>query len=527
MIINPYVFGGFDADAQAFITAAGITDPTQQSAINTLVINLKAASIWAKMKAIYPFVGGTAITHKWNLKDPQDTNAAFRLVFSGGWTHSSTGALPNGINGYANTFLANNVMNINSIHYAFYSRSNTAAAPMQEIGVLQDASSSPPLAGNSYSDLAIRHSVGGTFIRLNNGGGPTTVANLDSRGFYLGSRTASNVIKLFKNNLNIQSLSTTSNALSNIPAYISAANYGNTSIINYSNRECAFASLGDGLTDTEVLVFNQIVEGYQYELSRNVNPVNANYYNTAYNNETNAFLYASEITDNTQKSAVNTLVNDLQTAGIWTKMKAIYPMVGGTATTHKWNLKDPQDTDAAFRLVFNGGWTHSSTGAKPNGVNGYADTFLKPFNYSQNDFAFGCYLRNVFSQNCFMGALDTYRNYLLVIGSSYYLQINSSNFAATSISGSQTTRLHVISRTTSTTATTYINGSLFFNDNVVSDGKTNRNIYLGQLNNASATQYNSDNEHAFSFISDGLTATDVTNLTNLVNTYQTTLSRQV
>ena len=94
----------FDADAQAFITAAGITDNTQKSAVNKLTVDTKAAGIWVKSKAIYPFVGGTASSHKWNLKDPQDTNAAFRLTFTGGWTHSSTGALPNGTNGYANTF---------------------------------------------------------------------------------------------------------------------------------------------------------------------------------------------------------------------------------------------------------------------------------------------------------------------------------------------------------------------------------------------------------------------------------------
>ena len=57
-----------DTDAQAFITAAAITDPTQQAAINTLVVDLKGYSIWTKMKAVYPFVGGTAATHKFNLK---------------------------------------------------------------------------------------------------------------------------------------------------------------------------------------------------------------------------------------------------------------------------------------------------------------------------------------------------------------------------------------------------------------------------------------------------------------------------
>ncbi len=38
--------GGIDSDAQAFITAASITDATQQSAINTLVTDLKGYEIW-------------------------------------------------------------------------------------------------------------------------------------------------------------------------------------------------------------------------------------------------------------------------------------------------------------------------------------------------------------------------------------------------------------------------------------------------------------------------------------------------
>jgi hypothetical protein len=94
-----------DPDASLFLRTAGITDTTQQSAIDTLVLELKNAGIWSKMKAIYPFVGGTATTHKFNLKDPRDADAAFRLSFVGGWTHSSTGALPNGTNAYADTFL--------------------------------------------------------------------------------------------------------------------------------------------------------------------------------------------------------------------------------------------------------------------------------------------------------------------------------------------------------------------------------------------------------------------------------------
>jgi hypothetical protein len=93
----------FDPDAQAFITAAAITNPTQQIAIDNLVIGLKADGLWTSMYAIYPFVGGTASTHKWNLKDPRDLNVAYRLQFNGGMTHSANGILFNATNGWADT----------------------------------------------------------------------------------------------------------------------------------------------------------------------------------------------------------------------------------------------------------------------------------------------------------------------------------------------------------------------------------------------------------------------------------------
>ncbi len=117
--------GGVDPDAQAFITAASITDPTQQSAINQLVVDLKGYSIWTKFKAIYPIVGGSASSHKFNLKDPRDLDAAFRLTFSSGWTHSANGMLPT--NAFADTkfSMLNSGLSLNSAHLSYYSRTNS------------------------------------------------------------------------------------------------------------------------------------------------------------------------------------------------------------------------------------------------------------------------------------------------------------------------------------------------------------------------------------------------------------------
>ena len=46
--------GGFDPDAQAFITAAGITGETQQAALNTLTTSLKSNGVFDKLDFLYP-----------------------------------------------------------------------------------------------------------------------------------------------------------------------------------------------------------------------------------------------------------------------------------------------------------------------------------------------------------------------------------------------------------------------------------------------------------------------------------------
>ena len=97
----------YDTDAQAFFTAVeggGDTlTTTEKDATNQLVLDLKAASLFSLFDAFYPFVGGTASSHKWNLLDPQNTDAAYRMSFLGGMTHSATGIRGNGTNSVGNT----------------------------------------------------------------------------------------------------------------------------------------------------------------------------------------------------------------------------------------------------------------------------------------------------------------------------------------------------------------------------------------------------------------------------------------
>jgi hypothetical protein len=248
-----------DADAQAFITAAAITDPTQQSAINTLVTDLKGYSIWTKFKAIYPVVGGTAASHKWNLKDPRDLDAAFRLTFATGWTHSANGMTP--LNTYADSNLSATtgvVLPQDSVHMSFYSRTNSA------VNYIMDMSASNSFYFSGYYGSSLPGIINN--LNVSNFAGNVSVPN--SLGFFLASRTASTTTKTFRNSSLIRTDTRASSAIT--ASTIRIGYYFGGASADYSNRQYAFASIGDGLTDTEAANFYTAVQAYQTALSRNV-----------------------------------------------------------------------------------------------------------------------------------------------------------------------------------------------------------------------------------------------------------------
>ena len=245
-----------DADAQLFFDATGITDETIKNSIQQLVVDLKGYGIWTKMKAIYPFVGGTASTHKWNLKDARDLNAAFRLVFSGGWTHSSTGALPNGTTGYADTFLIPSTeLAQNNTHISAYSRTNIASTTGALIGNNDDAQ--PQL--NIFPTFASQ-----LYIRVNSASTSQIASNTSSIGLFQGNRVSSTETRNFQNTT-LRTQSANSTGLSTKSVLFSLP--GTT---NYGSFEIAFGAIGQGLSDTEAANLYTAVQAFQTTLGRQV-----------------------------------------------------------------------------------------------------------------------------------------------------------------------------------------------------------------------------------------------------------------
>jgi hypothetical protein len=249
--------GAVDPDAQAFITAASITDPTQQSAINQLVVDLKGYSIWTKMKALYPFCGGSASSHKFNLKDPRDLDAAFRLTFVGGLTHSATGVKGNGTNGYFRTYLlANTDLPQDNNASGAYIRTNVAEDTI-DYGFISSS-------GHTLSTRLV-----GNLLRVRNFGNTPDISNLDSRGFYQNTRRNSSQFTFTKGTTKTSNSVSSVSTISNVESYGLACNFSGPAL--YSSREIAFHYYANSsLSDTELDNMNTAVQAFQTALSRNV-----------------------------------------------------------------------------------------------------------------------------------------------------------------------------------------------------------------------------------------------------------------
>jgi len=251
----------YDLDAQTFITNATISNSTQQQAINNLVIGLKSDSLWTKMLAVYPFVGGTATTCKYNLKNPLDTDAAFRLNFVGGWTFSNNGIQPNGTNTYADTFLApSTYWTLNDGSVSAYSRTN-----VNENKVLYGSkgptfsSAVYPIFNTTTAPKVFHNTVSSVTISPT----PTTTAvNL------ISSRINPNEL-IFAVNGTATPYVNTPTALSPVSIYLSAIN-NNGSDVLHSSRELAFAHIGTGLTQAECILLYNRIQTFQTTLGRQV-----------------------------------------------------------------------------------------------------------------------------------------------------------------------------------------------------------------------------------------------------------------
>jgi len=252
----------YTARTTAFATATGITDTTILGALNTFDLGLISNGLDTKMYAIYPMVGGTASTHKYNFMDARDLDVAFRLTFSGGWTHSSTGTKPNGTNAYADTFFkpSVNLPSILNVHLATYSRTQIRGGIDVGVSVLNSCHLSADLNQSgiyAFSNISTQYAA-------NFSSNPST-------GFFIANRESNVSNKIIRNGTILSTNTTnvgTGGSLDAANIYIGSYNIGGASL--FSAREQAFTSIGSGLSNTDSTAFYNLVQAMQTTLSRQV-----------------------------------------------------------------------------------------------------------------------------------------------------------------------------------------------------------------------------------------------------------------
>ena len=219
-----------------------------------------------------------------------------------------------------------------------------------------------------------------------------------------------------------------------------------------------------------------------------------------------------------EQNATKQLVADLKANGLWTPMKAIYPMVGASAAACAQNLKS-----SSFTGTFTSGWTFSSSGVVSNGTSAYFDTTcrvttdLANFNLSWSNFG---------SSTSWNGAF----NGSSVVGFNSNGQIGLQNL--TSISGTVPSSFKMMSGSVNSNASN--DAKLYFDgvqQSVYTPSSMSSDIgfILGALNTGtfptvSAILFNTANTKTLT-LGSKLNNTEMGNLYTAINTFNTSLSR--
>lgn len=242
------------------------------------------------------------------------------------------------------------------------------------------------------------------------------------------------------------------------------------------------------------------------------------------------FAAGGTLTQN-ELDAVNTLVFQLKTAGIWSAMKAIYPMVGSSAASCAQNL-----ISSSFTGSFSSGWTFASTGATPNGTSAFMNTSLNPVAQSLTtaNSHLAYYARTIATTSDpaeIANFTSTSEAFVIQSRSSAGLNrffFTLGNAASRSVASAPIGFMSG-SAITNNRRDLYLDGVSVANNTAVDTAVLGSYpIYVGAANiaNNSVASY-TNSQCAFASIGLGLNSTQMSNYYTAVQAFQTTLGRQV
>lgn len=246
----------------------------------------------------------------------------------------------------------------------------------------------------------------------------------------------------------------------------------------------------------------------------------------------NAQAYLNEIitqggtyTDS-QGTAVNNLFVSLKSAGLYSKMVAMYPFVGGTANSHAINACNI----GTHTITFFGGWTHNSSGITANGSTSYADTSVE----MKTDIVF---------PDAHYSFRQTQTSPTNSGWDGYYESSTSTVFGCNLITGTElglglyylagsqgalTNYTDVMTgvRESTGTGVFYTNSTAFKTDsNNRSEFSVARNYFIGALNENGTANYYNTNKYNFYTLGTKILSSEISSWSTIWNTYITEMGR--
>lgn len=250
----------YDSDAQAFFTAASISDATQKGAVDYLVKARKAANLWTNAVWLCPMVGGASNAHAVNLKSPSLYPVTYT---SSGVTHDANGITGNGSSGYGTIATMGTMLGsqgVTNCSVIVYCKTTAPTDAGRFIGAT-DGTGRFGLARNTAS-LGVEGPM-----NLN---GPTSYDNLSSdfTGFLAVTRDGSDANRFFTG---------TRLAITQRSALATAMPTGNMLVLarmasgspsSFTSANLAYAEIGYGYSSNGLYQLRTIINNFQTILGR-------------------------------------------------------------------------------------------------------------------------------------------------------------------------------------------------------------------------------------------------------------------
>lgn len=260
-------------EAQAYLTrvvqSGGTVDATASAATITLFTSIVSNNLWDKLYAFYPTLGGVAASHTINARS---NGGLYDLTFNGGWTHNSSGMQPNGTNGYADTGLnpSSVIGNGNASSLGIYvNLQGSVGDRIYDMGV----ATSDALSSDMWDITAKRTSGTGNQTLFDSGTLPSsrvsTTSQSSASGMTIGSVRSTTDRTLYRNGSNIATQTTSASITYANRTLVIGAQKSEIPISYYSSNRYAFAFMGAGLTNTDIVNLSSIINTYQTSLGRN------------------------------------------------------------------------------------------------------------------------------------------------------------------------------------------------------------------------------------------------------------------